>query len=154
MAIKYEITKHGCAFPTNVLAGNGGEHIYNLVMDKDRANGEAVAIQEWEGMQKFSVKEPTGLKAVVLEQAANGNWYVRITEPGDAIIIRTVPVTEEQYSKSFQDEANFYNAKDSIARGYAAHVGDIWELSESLFSGEPEAKKELAYATGKWTIQD
>ncbi|MDQ9778230.1 hypothetical protein RF400_06375, partial [Acinetobacter baumannii] len=66
---------------------------------------------EWQGMQYFSVKEPTGLAAVVLEQAANGNWYVRITAAGDAVIIRSVPMIAEQFTKEFESEANFYNAK-------------------------------------------
>lgn len=152
MAIKFEITKHGYAFPTNVLAGKGGEHMYDLLMDKDRANGEAVALKEWQGMQYFSVDEPTGLEAVVLEQAANGNWYVRITKAGDAVIIRSVPMIEEQFTKEFEKEANFYNAKGEIARGYRAHEGDIWELSVELFDKKPDAKKTLTYAAGKWTV--
>lgn len=152
MALKYEITKHGYAFPTDVLAGKGGEHMYNLLMDKDRANGEVVALNEWQGMQYFSVKEPTGLEAVVLEQAANGNWYVHITAAGDAVVIRQVPQIEEQFTKEFEKEANFYNAKGEIARGYRAHEGDIWELSADLFDKTPEAKKTLTYAAGKWTV--
>lgn len=152
MAIKYQITKHGYAFPTNVLAGKGGEHMYDLLMDKDRANGEVVALGEWQGMQYFSVKEPTGLEAVVLEQAANGNWYVRITAAGDAVVIRQVPQIEEQFTKEFEKEANFYNAKGEIARGYRAHEGDIWELSADLFDKTPEAKKTLTYASGQWTV--
>ena len=30
MSIKFEISKHAYAFPTKVLAGNGGEHILNI----------------------------------------------------------------------------------------------------------------------------
>ena len=152
MAIKYEITKHGYAFTTNVLAGKGVEHMYDLLIDKDRANGEVVALNEWQGMQYFSVKEPTGLEAVVLEQAANGHWYVRITAAGDAVVIRSVPMISEQFTKEFESEANFYNAKGEIARGYRAHEGDIWELSVELFDKTPEAKKTLTYASGKWTV--
>ena len=87
-----------------------------------------------------------------MEQAVNGNWYVRVTTAGDAVILRTVPMKEEQYSKAFQEEANFYNAKGEIARGYRAHEGDIWELSEDLFVGTPEAGKELTIADGKWSV--
>lgn len=152
MAIKYEITKHGYAFPTNVLAGKGGEHMYDLLMDKDRANGEVVALDEWQGMQYFSVKEPTGLEAVVLEQADNGSWLVFITKPGDAVIIRQVPEIAEQFTKKFEHEANYYNAKGEIVRGYRAHEGDTWELSADLFDKTPEAKKTLTYAAGKWTV--
>lgn len=152
MSINYTIEKHGYAFPTDALAGKGGEHIYSLLMDKDRANGEVVAVDAWQGMQYFSVKDSTGLSAEVLEQAANGNWYVRIKEAGDAVIIRTVPMIEEDYTKAFQAEANFYNAKDEIARGYRAHEGDIWELSEDLFDATPEAGKALTIVSGKWHV--
>ena len=105
MAIKYEITKHGYAFPTNALAGKGGEH-----------------------------------------------WLVFITKPGDAVIIRQVPEIAEQFTKKFEHEANYYNAKGEIVRGYRAHEGDTWELSTDLFDKTPEAKKTLTYAAGKWTV--
>ncbi len=152
MSIKITVEKHGVAFPTDVLAGNGGEHIYSLLMDKDRSNGEVVAVDAWQGMQYFSVKAPTGFAAEVLEQAANGNWYVRVTTAGDAVIIRSVPMIEEEYTKDIQAEANFYNAKDEIARGYRAHEGDIWELSEDLFVGTPEAGKTLSIKDSKWLV--
>ena len=34
MAIKYSIEKHAVAFPSKLVAQNGGEHIYSLCMKK------------------------------------------------------------------------------------------------------------------------
>ena len=36
MAIKYEIKQHATAYPSLMLAQNGGKHIYSLLLDKVR----------------------------------------------------------------------------------------------------------------------
>lgn len=152
MAIKLELSKFATAYPTKMLASVGGKHVYNLFMDKDRSNGEVVARDGWKSMDLYTVKESTGVEGVIREQAANGNWYVEITKAGDGVLIRTVPLIEEQYNTAIQSESNFYNARNSVATGLELAVGDIIELSEAAFTGTPEATKTLTIASSKWVV--
>ena len=153
MAINITIAKHATVNASKMLAATGGKHIYNLVMDKDRDNGQIVAKGEWKGQEKYAVKETvTGFSGVILEQAANGNWYVEVTAPGDGILICTVPLIYEEYSHKFTSEANFYNAKDDIARGYELAAGDIFEVSAAAFTGTPVAKKTLTVENSKLKV--
>lgn len=154
MAIKYTIEKHAVAFPSNMLARHGGKHIYNIELDKDTDNGQIVAKGDWKGFQYYGVKESTGVTAVVREQAKNGNWYVEITQPGDGLFLRQVPQIEEEYTKDFQKESNFYNLKGDIIRGYEMAVGDIVEVSEEGFDKKPEVGKTLTVVNRKFKVAE
>ena len=44
MAIKFDIEKHAYAFPTKVLAGNGGEHILNIELTDATDNGVVMEV--------------------------------------------------------------------------------------------------------------
>lgn len=153
MAINVTIAKHAVANATKCLAATGGKHIYNLVMDKDRDNGQIVAKGDWDGMEKYKVKGTvTGFTGVILEQAANGNWYVEVTTPGDGILICTIPMIYEEYSHKFTAESNFYNAQGDVARGYELATGDIFEVSAEAFSGTPAATKTLTIESNKLKV--
>lgn len=135
--IKYTITSHASAYPSMMLAQNGGKHIYSLLMDKDMDNGQVVAKNEWQGHQYYSVKDSTGVEGLILDQAANGNWYIEITNPGDGCFLYNVPMIEEEWTNTFKKESNFYNEKGSKVRGYEMAKGDIVELSALGFVGKP-----------------
>lgn len=152
MAIKFSIEKHAVAYPSMMLATNGGKHIYSVELDKDTDNGQIVAKDAWKGQQYYGVKDSTGVEAVVLEQAANGNWYVEITKPADGLFIYQVPMIEEEYTKEFQKESNFYNLKGDIVRAYEMAVGDIVEVSEGGFDVKPEAGKVLTVENRKFKV--
>lgn len=153
MAISVTIAKHATAFATKMLASTGGKHIYNLVMDKNRDQGQIVAKGAWQGQEKYAVKETvTGFSGVILEQAANGNWYVEVTAPGDGILICSVPLIYEEYSHKYTNEHNFYNAKDDVARGYELATGDIFEVSAEAFDGTPAANKTLTVVSNKLKV--
>lgn len=152
MAIKFSIEKHAVAYPSMMLATNGGKHIYSVELDKDTDNGQIVAKDAWKGQQYYGVKDSTGVEAVVLEQAANGNWYVEITKPADGLFIYQVPMIEEEYTKEFQKESNFYNLKGDIVRAYEMAVGDIVEVSEGGFDVKPKAGKALTVENRKFKV--
>lgn len=138
MAISYEITKHAYAFQSKLLAGNGGEHILNLRLTADRDNGVIRGVGAWVAFDEYEeAAAPAGFEAVIRGQAADGNYYVEIVEPADAVVIITVPEIAEDYSKKFTDKKNFYNKQDSTARAYVLHKRDIYELSAEGFSGTP-----------------
>jgi len=124
------------------------------VADKDTDNGTIVAKDAWQGMQYYSVKDSTGVEGVILEQAANGNWYVEITKPGDGIFIYQVPMIDETYNRSFQKESNFYNEQGDKMRGYKLVEGDVVEVSEELFStNTPAATKTVKITARKYAVQ-
>lgn len=154
MAIKFSIEKHAVAYPSMMLATNGGKHIYSVELDKDTDNGQIVAKDAWKGQQYYGVKDATGVEAVVLEQAVNGNWYVEITKPADGLFIYQVPMIEEEYTKEFQKESNFYNLKGDIVRAYEMAVGDIVEVSEGGFDVKPTAGKTLTVENRKFKVAD
>ena len=152
MAIKYVIDQHATAYPSLMLAQNGGKHIYSLLLDKDADNGQVVAKDAWQGHQYYSVKESTGVAGIILDQAANGNWYVEITNPGDGLLIYQVPMIEEQFTRSFQKESNFYNEAGDIVRGYEMAAGDIIELSALGFDGTPAKNATVSVANRKFKV--
>ena len=152
MAIKYTIEQHASAYPSLMLAQNGGKHIYSLLLDKDADNGQVVAKNEWQGHQYYSVKDSTGVAGIILEQAENGNWYVEITEPGDGLFIYQVPMIAEEFTRSFQKESNFYNEAGDIVRGYEMAKGDIVEVSALGFDGTPAKKAAVTVANRKFKV--
>lgn len=152
MAIKYTIEKHASCFPSLMLAQNGGKHIYSVQLDKDTDNGSIVAKGDWKGQQYYGVKDSTGVEGIVLEQAANGNWYVEITAAGDGLLIYQVPLIEEQWTKEFQKEGNFYNLNGDIVRAYELAAGDIIECSAECFDKTPSAKKKLTVENRKFKL--
>lgn len=150
--IKYKLEKHGVCFTSKCLAATGGKHIYNIKISADRDNGAVVAKGDWLGMEFYEEKASTGVTAVVLEEAANGNFYVEIVEPGDGIVLRNTPMIAEEFTKAFQKESNYYNAEGEKVRGYELATGDILELSLECFDGTPAAKKALTIENYKWKV--
>lgn len=151
MAIKFEISKHHVCFPTKVLSGQVGRTL-NMVIKEDTDNGTVVGKGAYVSFDQYETAEvPAAFEGEILEQAADGNWYVEVkkvdvNEP--AILIYEVPVIAEQnYDSRFKALANFYNAasdsRTRTVRGYVLNVTDIYELSEDAFEGTPEAGKKV-----------
>lgn len=146
MAIRYTIEQHASAFPSKVLAREGGKHIYNVKLTNDCDNGNFIARDAWLGLDLYSEKAATKVEGIVREVAANGNFYVEITDPGDALFVYQVPMIEEEYSNAFKVETNFFNAKDSVVRAYELAVGDVVEISAAGFTAKPVLVAGTAYA--------
>ena len=127
--ISYSITKHTWGAPAKVLAREGGKHIYNVKLSADTDNCTFIARNAWLGLDLYSAKAATTFEGVIREKAANGNWYVEVVNPGDALFVYNVPMINEEYSNKFKLEENFYNAKDEVVRCYELAVGDILEIS-------------------------
>ena len=131
------LEKHAVAGSTRLLATNGGKHIYSVKIDEDLDNGSILAKDAWLAPEYYSAKDSTGFAGVIVEQAANGNWYVEVTEPGDALLVLQVPMIYEEYTTQCQHESNFYNEAGDIVRCYELVKGDIFELSAEGFNGDP-----------------
>lgn len=153
MAIKFEFAEHHVCFPSKLLAGNGGAHIYNIVLSEDTDNGTVVSRGDYVSFDQYkAATAPTGFKGIIREQAADGNWYVEVVDAADAVLIYEVPVIAETYDSRFQNIANFYNAKDSVVRGYALAKGDVYELSADAFTGTPAAGKNVTITAQKHVV--
>lgn len=149
MAIRYEIEKHAVAFPSKLLAQNGSKHIYNVVLSTDTDNGNLIARGEWDSLDLYKEAAVTTFEGVVREQAANGNWYVEVTDPGDALFVYQQPVIAEEWTNTFKKTSNFFNAAGDRVRSYELAVGDVFEVSAEGFSKVPTKGAKIQSVTDK-----
>lgn len=146
MAIRIQLENtHAYCFPTKIAGGNGAEHILNIVLTADADNGSIVttSADSYVSFDQYQEEAaPAGYEAKIVDVAANGNFYVQVVNPADAILICEVinnPYTN--YDSRFQDDNLFYNAAGDVVRGYVLHKFDIYELSVEGFEGTPEVGK-------------
>lgn len=154
MAMKFEIEKHSYCFPTKVLAGNGGSHILNIELTADADNGVIVGVGEYKSFDNYvEAPAPATYEAKIVDKAADGNFYVEVVEPADAVLIYEVPVmTMGNYDSRFTSVKNFYNAKGDVVRGYCLAKHDIYELSAEAFTGTPEVGKTVTVTDRKHVV--
>ena len=145
--IQVNIAKHAVAFPSKVLASKGGKHIYNIQLaeasDKFVDNGWFVGKGDFVELDLYKAKAPTTFEGKVVGIAGNGNYYVEIVTPGDALFVYNVPMTEETYNNNFKKESNYTNAPTQVVRSYELAVGDIVEISADGFDGAVDVKDEV-----------
>lgn len=145
--IQVNIAKHAVAFPSKVLASNGGKHIYNIQLaeaaEKTVDNGWFVAKGDFIELDLYKEAAPTSFAGKVVGVASNGNFYVEVVTPGDALFVYQVPMIEETYSNVYKKESNYTNAPTQVVRAYELAEGDIIEISADGFAGEVAAKNEV-----------
>ena len=137
MAIAYTISSHAWGAPAKVLAAEGGKHIYNVQLTNDCDNTNFIARDAWLSLDLYSEKAATTFEGIVREKAANGNYYVEVVDPGDALFVYNVPIIEEEWTNNFKKESNFFNAAGDVVRAYELAVGDVLEISEAGFDAAP-----------------
>lgn len=137
--VQISIAKHAVAFPSKVLARDGGKHIFNIQLaeatDKFVDNGWFVSKNNFIELDLYSAKAPTSFEGKVVAVAPNGNYYVEVVTPGDALFVYQVPMIEETYNNNFKKESNYTNAPKQVVRTYELAVGDILEISAEGFDG-------------------
>ena len=143
--------KHAVAGSSKLKATIAG-HIYNIQIEEDLDNGSIVAKGDYIKPESYKAKDSTGFAGVVLDKAANGNWYVEVKTPGDALLLLQVPMLYEEYTTALKHESNFYNANGDIVRAYELYVGDVFEVSSEGFSGTPTKGATVTVADKKLTI--
>ena len=127
--------KHAVAGSSKLKATVAG-HIYNILVEEATDNGTIVAKGAYVEPEVYkAAAAPAGFEAVVLDKAANGNWYVEVVTPADAVLLLNVPMIYEEGSAQMQNESNFFNAAGDIVRGYELYKNDIFELSAAGFDG-------------------
>ena len=78
--------KHAVAGSSKLKATIAG-HIYNIQIEEDLDNGSIVAKGDYIKPETYKAKESTGFAGVVLDKAANGNWYVEVNSQEEADLI-------------------------------------------------------------------
>ena len=116
---------------SSLLKGTKVGHILSVKCHKDLDNGSIIARGDWVEAQVFNSKD-----------------YVAGEHP---ILILTPPIGYNSDRRINQDECYFYNAKNEIARGYELHDGDIFTVSEAMFSGDPAVGK---FIDGTYTVAE
>ena len=152
MTIQYVIAKHATANPSNLLAPDGGEHIYNIKIATDTDNGCLIApdfVGDMESYDVFNEAAVTGFSGTVVEKMPNGNWLVLVAEPGNACLVYQTPIAAEEWTNNWKKESNMYNKAGDIVRCYALHAGDRFEVSAEAFSGTPAVGGKISDVTGK-----
>lgn len=155
MAIRINIeNNHAYCFPTKVLAGNGGEHILNIELTSDADNGSIVSAGEYKSFDNYvEAVAPAAYEAKIVDVAADGNFYVQVVNPADAILVCEVITNPyNNYDSRFTAAKNFYNAKGAVVRGYVLHKFDIYELSAEGFQGTPEVGKTVTVTGRKHVV--
>ena len=155
MAIKINIEDtHAYCFPTKVLAGNGGEHILNIELTSDADNGSIVSVGEYKSFDNYvEAAAPAAYEAKIVDVAADGNFYVEVVNPADAVLVcEVISNPYGNYDSRFTASKTFYNAKGDVVRGYVLHKYDIYELSKEGFEGKPEVGKTVTITGRKHVV--
>lgn len=113
MAVRFSVKQHHVAFPTKVLSDKVGR-VLNMVIKKDTDNGTVCGKGKYVSFDQYETADaPAGFEGEILEQAANGNWYVEVKKVdvnAPAILIYEVPEIAENYNSEFTKTSNFFNA--------------------------------------------
>lgn len=155
MAINISISKHHVCFPSKILSGQVGRTL-NMVLSADTDNGTVVGKGDYVSFDQYeTATAPNDFEGTILEQAADGNWYVEVTkiDPNDpAILICETEIIAENYDTRFTDLANFYNKSGKTVRGYVLGITDVYELSPDAFTGTPQAGKTVTISGQKHVV--
>lgn len=145
---------HAYCFPTKVLAGNGGAHILNIELTADADNGSIVSADTYKSFDSYvEGAAPATYEAKIVDKAADGNFYVQVVEPADAILIcEVIDNPYNNYDSRFKDSKLFYNQQGDVCRGYVLSKFDIYELSAEGFDGTPEVGKTVTVTGRKHVV--
>lgn len=153
MAIDFTVGRtHAVAFPSRVVAGYGGGHIYDILLTSDADNGSIVGRGDYIKLGTYKETTPTSFAGKIVEQATNGNWYVEVTAATDGLFVY-MPEISPYPERQLRDAKVFYNKSGEMVKGYSLQVGDIIEVSKEGFSGNPKVGKTIsAIASKKFSV--
>ncbi len=153
---KINMTKHAICFPSKVLAGNMGAHIFNVTLSTAADNGNIIGRGAWNSFDNYAEAAcPNGFAAKIVDKAANGHWYVEVTavpSTGEALLVYNSPIIPYESPRELADLSNFWNDKDEVVKAYTLTVGDIFEVSDEAFTGTPVKGKALTVASKKLVV--
>ena len=147
------INKHWVAEISRVSAVYGDGHILSGEMDKDRDNGEIVAVGDYKEGEYYTVSAFAGdFEAKVIEIVYNSNRTMvrfELTKDCEGYFVHNPETMPVDFLKVYQDVANYYNAEGSRARMYPMHKHDVFTVSVDAFGGTvPTVGQTVTYADG------
>ena len=132
--------KHWVAEISRVAAVYGTGHILSGEMDKDRDNGEIVAVGEYKEGEYYTVGAFAGsFNAKVIEIVYNMNQTMvrfELQEDCDGYFVHNPELMQNDFLKIYQEVYNYYNAKGSRARMYPMKKHDVFTVSVDAFGGD------------------
>lgn len=150
--ISYQIADHVWGFPTKVVSGYGGGHIYNIHLTANTDNCTLVGRGAWEALDLYTQAAAPTFAGIIRERAKNGNWYIEVTADTEALFVYDAPIIAEDYNREFQKESHFYNESGKVVKAYSLQKGDLIEVSANGFTGTPVANKAVSFASGKYVV--
>ena len=147
------MNKHWVAEISRVSAVYGDGHILSGEMDKDRDNGEIVAVGDYKAGEYYAVGAFAGdFEAKVIEIVYNmRRTMVRfeLTKDCDGYFVHNPETMPNDFLKIYQELENYYNAEGSRARMYPMKKHDVFTVSVEAFGGtEPEVGATVTWADG------
>jgi len=142
---------HNEAFPSRLLAANGGGHIFDIELTADHDNGELVGRGDYIKLGTYKEAAAPTFAGKIVEQAANGNWYVEVTEATEALWILMPEITPYDIPQTENPKA-WVNKTGDVVKGYSLVKGDIFEMSVEGFQGIPAVGKTVSFADGKYVV--
>ena len=131
------INKHWVAEISRVSAVYGDGHILSGEMDKDRDNGEIVAVGDYKAGEYYAVGAFAGdFEAKVIEIVYNMNRTMvrfELTKDCDGYFVHNPETMPNDFLKAYQELENYYNAEGSRARMYPMKKHDVFTVSVEAF---------------------
>lgn len=156
MAVDISYGIHGYAFPSKLLAQNGGKHIYNIKIAENRDNGSLCAKGDFIELDYYEEKEANAGDFEAYVRVASeraGCWFVEVEEPSDALLLIAVPVNPYKgVTRTLGQERLFYNAAGDNVRAYELGHGDVFEISEDMIEGDVVEGAKLTIANYKLKV--
>lgn len=148
------INKHWVAEISRVSAVYGDGHILSGEMDKDRDNGEIVAVGAYKEGEYYTVGAFSGdFSAKVIEIVYYANQTMvrfELDADCDGYFVHNPETMENDFLRIYQETYNYYNKKGDRARMYPMKKRDVFTVSVDAFGGEVPA----IGATVTWSDAD
>jgi hypothetical protein len=147
------INRHWVAEISRVSAVYGDGHILSGEMDKDRDNGEIVAVGDYKAGEYYTVGAFSGdFEAKVIEIVYNMNQTMvrfELTKDCEGYFVHNPETMPNDFLKIYQEIYNYYNAEGSRARMYPMKKHDVFTVSVDAFGGtEPAIGATVTWADG------
>lgn len=147
------INRHWVAEISRVSAVYGDGHILSGEMDKNRDNGEIVAVGDYKEGEYYTVGAFSGeFEAKVIEIVYNMNQTMvrfELTKDCEGYFVHNPETMPNDFLKIYQETYNYYNAAGSRARMYPMKKRDVFTVSVDAFGGTvPAVGATVTWADG------
>lgn len=147
------LNKHIVAEISRCSAVYGHGHILSVEMDKDRDNGELIAIKEYQEGEYYTCEAFAGaFNAKVIEIVYNSNQTMvrfELQEDCDGYFVHNPETMANDFLKIYQETYNYYNAQGERVRAYPMHKHDVFTVSVDAFGDAvPTIGQTVTYADG------